>query len=61
MHRCNKLKLIDELLLVLTKLRLKNQTEDLTYRFGVPPLTVLRTFHQWLDECTPDLGSALVA
>jgi len=48
-HRHNKLKLIDELLLVLTQLRLIIQTEDLTYRFGVPPLTMLRTFHQWLD------------
>ena len=40
-----KLSLMDEMLLVLMKLRLNLQTEDLAYRFDVSVATVLRTFH----------------
>ena len=51
-NRPTKLSLNDELLLVLMKLRLNLQTEDLAHRFGVSPATVSRTFHKWLDVQT---------
>jgi len=58
-HRPTKLSLMDELLLVLMKLRLNIQTEDLAYRFGVSPSTVSRTFHKWLDVMYARLGECI--
>ena len=58
-HRPTKLSLMDELLLVLMKLSLNVQTEDLAYRFGVSPSTVSRTFHKWLDVMYARLGECI--
>ena len=58
-NRPTKLSLNDELLMVLMKLRLNLQTEDLAYRFGVSPATVSRIFHKWLDVMHTRLGKCI--
>lgn len=44
-----QLTLMDELFLVLLKLRLNLHSEDLAYRFGVSLSSVSRIFHVWMD------------
>ena len=40
---------MDELLVVLMKLRLSLLNEELSYRFGISVSAVSRIFHMWLE------------
>ena len=59
MHRPCKLNLMDELLLVLMKLRLNLLNEDLAYKFGVCPSTISRSIHKWLNIMYIKLGMCI--
>ena len=51
----SRLLLVDELLLVLMKLRLAVPNDDLGYRFDVTPTAVSSIFHKWIDVMSVEL------
>ncbi len=51
----SRLLLVDELLLVIMKLRLAVPNDDLGYRFNVTPTAVSTIFHKWIEVMSVEL------